>query len=208
MRRVKVLIGAIFLFVWLIAGSAAPAYGQIGKYVPIPAGSDADHALTEINAATDPAQKLTLIDKFAKDIAQGDLAIIADDLYVNYYIGAKDYDKAIEYGEKLFALDPDNFNNAVNMVHAAAEKGDTDKAIAYGEKTAAILKRYKDSPPPEGKNDATWDQQKKNTLDSVKDSVAYVEQLLVNSAYQTKDPAKRAGYLLSLIHNSEPTRRS
>ncbi len=196
MWRVKVLIGALLLFVWFVAGPAAPAYAQIGKYVPIPAGSDADHALVEINATTDPAQKLALIDKFATDLAPGDLAIVADDLYVNYYIGAKNYDKAIEYGEKLFALDPDNFNNGVNMVHAAAEKGDTDKAFSYGDKVVGILKRYKDSPTPEGKNDATWDQQKKSTIDSVQDSVTYVQQLLFNGAYQTKDANKRAALLV------------
>jgi tetratricopeptide (TPR) repeat protein len=197
MRRDKVLIGALLLFVWLIAGPAAPAYGQqIGKYVPIPAGSDADHALAEINSTTDPTQKLALIDKFATTIAQGDMAIVADDLYVNYYIAAKNYDKAFEYGDKLFALDPDNFNNGVNMVHAAAEKGDTDKAFAYGEKVAEILKRYKELPTPAGNNDSSWEDQKKRTLDSVQDSVTYVQKLLINAAYQTKDASKRAPLLV------------
>ena len=72
----------------------------VGKYVPIPAGSDADKALAEIYAATDPAQKLTLIDKFAAGPgAEGDMAIVADDTYVNYYITQKNYDKALEYGD-------------------------------------------------------------------------------------------------------------
>ena len=109
---------ALLLLVW----PALPAYAQIGKFVPIQAGSDADRAVTEINAATDAAQKLALIDKFAASVAQGDMAMVADDLYVNYYLAAKNYDKAFEYGEKLFALDADNFSNAVNMVRAAAEK--------------------------------------------------------------------------------------
>jgi len=196
MWRDKVLIGALLLFVWFVAGPAAPAYAQIGKYVPIPAGSDADHALVEINATTDPAQKLALIDKFAENLAQGDMAIVADDLYVNYYIAAKNYDKAFEYGEKLFALDPDNLNNGVNMVHAAAEKGDTDKAFSYGDKVAGILKRYREKPTPEGNNDTSWADQKKRTLDSVADSVTYVGQLLFNGAYQTKDANKRAALLV------------
>src|SRR5580704_443683 len=80
--------------------AAIPAAAQIGKYVAVPAGSDADHALSEINATTDPAQKLALIDKFAAS-AQGDMAIIADDTYVNYFLTAKNYDKAFEYGDKL-----------------------------------------------------------------------------------------------------------
>lgn len=196
MWRHKILIGALLLSVWVIAGPAVPAYAQIGKYVPIPAGSDADHALAEINATSDPAQKLALIDKFAANLAQGDMAILADDLYVNYYIAAKNYDKAFEYGDKLFALDPDSFSNGVNMVHAAQEKGDTDKAFSYGEKVAGILKRYAELPAPEGNNATSWEDQKKRTLESVHDSVTYVQQLLFNGAYQTKDANQRAALLV------------
>ncbi len=188
------------LFVFMIAAvcalliAAKPATGQIGKYVPVPAGSDADHALSEINSTTDPTQKLTLIDKFAGS-AQGDMAIIVDDLYVNYYIGAKNYDKAFEYGDKLFALDPNNFSNAVNMVRAAQEKGDSDKLFSYGAKAADILKRYKASPAPEGKSAESWEQEKSSNLQSAHDNIVYVQQLIFNGAYQTQDPTKRAAQL-------------
>jgi tetratricopeptide (TPR) repeat protein len=196
MWRDKLLIGALLLWVWIVVGPAAPAYAQIGKYVPIPAGSDADHALTEINATTDPTQKLALIDKFAANLGQGDMAIVADDLYVNYYIAAKNYDKAFEYGDKLFALDPDSLSNGVNMVRAAQEKGDTDKEFSYAENIAGILKRFKAQPAPEGKSDASWEDQKKRTLESAHDNLTYVEQLLFNGAYRTTDVTKRAALLV------------
>jgi tetratricopeptide (TPR) repeat protein len=196
MRRDKVFIGLLLVSAWVALGATSPAYAQIGKYVPIPAGSDADHALSEINATTDPAQKLPLIDKFAAHIAQGDMAIVADDLYVNYYIAAKNYDKAFEYGDKLFALDPDNFTNGVNMVHAAQEKGDTDKLFSYGDKVAGILKRYQDAPAPEGWSQPDWDNQKKQALQNARDSVIYVQQLIFNGAYQTPDVSKRAALLV------------
>jgi tetratricopeptide (TPR) repeat protein len=196
MKRNKVLIGTLLAGVWLVAGGFAATQAQtIGKYVPIPAGSDADKALTEVNAATDPTQKLALIDKFAATAGQTDMAIVADDLYVNYYIAAKNYDKAFEYGDKLFELDADNFNNAVNMVRAAAEKGDTDKAFAYGDNLSAIVKRFQDKPTPEGNNEASWADQKKRVLESAHDNLTYAQQLLFNSAYQSKDATKRAAYL-------------
>jgi tetratricopeptide (TPR) repeat protein len=194
MWRYRVFIG--LLFVVMAMSATMPAYAQIGKYVPIPAGSDADHALTEINATTDPTQKLALIDKFAANIAQGDMAIVADDLYVNYYLAAKNYDKAFEYGDKLFALDPDSFSNGVNMVRAAQEKGDIDKLFSYGDKVAGILKRYHDAPAPEGKSQADWDNEKKQTLQNAQDSVIYVEQLIFNGGYQIPDVTKRAALLV------------
>jgi tetratricopeptide (TPR) repeat protein len=185
------LIGALVLY------GASPVFGQqIGKYVPIQAGSELDHVLTEINAAADPAQKLPLIDKFAAGLGrEGDYPLVADSLYVDYYIGQKNYDKAFEYGDKLFTLDPDNFQNAMNMIRAASEKGDSDRLLAYAEKTAGILKRYKEAPAPTGTDASHWEQQRSQALENNKDGIAYVQQAVYNGALQTKDVGKRAGYL-------------
>jgi tetratricopeptide (TPR) repeat protein len=187
MRRILRFSGFAIVAAYALLFAAMPAAAQIGKYVPVPAGSDADHALSEINATTDPAQKLALIDKFAAS-AQGDMVIVVDDTYVNYYLAAKNYDKAFEYGDKLFAIDPDNFANAVNMVRAASEKGDSDKLFSYGAKAADILKRYKASSVP--------DEEKKRNLENAHDNVVYVQQLVFNGAYQTQDPTKRAALLV------------
>jgi tetratricopeptide (TPR) repeat protein len=195
MRNAIRFFGFVIAAVCALLIAATPAVAQIGKYVPVPAGSDADHALSEINGTTDPTQKLALIDKFAGS-AQGDMAIIVDDLYVNYYLGAKNYDKAFEYGDKLFALDPNNFSNAVNMVRAAQEKGDSDKLFSYGAKAADILKRYKASPAPDGKSAQDWEQEKTSNLQSAHDNIVYVQQLIFNGAYQTQDPTKRAAELV------------
>ena len=168
MKRIAQFFGLLSLFIL----AACPASGQqIGKYVPIPAGSDADHAITEINGTADPAQKLALIDKFSSTLGEGDMAIVADDLYVNYYLAQKNYEKTFEYGDKLFALDPDNFSNAVNMVRAASEKGDIDKLMAYGEKVPGILQRFKASAPPSGMEADNWERQKAATLESNKDNI-------------------------------------
>ncbi|HKW57868.1 MAG TPA: hypothetical protein VJN42_10975 [Candidatus Acidoferrum sp.] len=168
---------------------------QIGKFVSIPAGSDADHALTEINATTDPAQKLALIDKFAATLGQADMGIVADELYVNYYIGQKNYDKAFEYGDKLFALDADNLANAVNMIRAASEKGDAARLAAYAEKGQGIMERYKAAPVPEGADAETWKRQRSDALANNKDNIEYVARAVYLSDYRIGNPAKRAAAL-------------
>jgi tetratricopeptide (TPR) repeat protein len=191
----KRIIGIIGVFTLLVFAARAASGQTIGKFVPIPAGSDTDHALTEINGTADPAQKLALIEKFSSSLGQGDMAIVADDLYVNYYITTKNYDKAFEYGDKLFALDPDNLANAVNMVRAANEKGDIDKLMAYGEKVPGILQRYKALPAPEGVEASTWQRQQKEALDGNKDNITYIEQAMFLGFYRSTNAAKRAALL-------------
>lgn len=188
MRGKRILFGML-LVMGLVAN---PVRAQLGKSITIAAGSEADHQLNEINATTDPVKKLALIDKFAAANSEGNMAIVADEQYVNYYIAAKNYDKAFEYGEKLFALDPDNFSNAVNMVRAAQEKGDTDKLFAYGEKAGGIVQRYRAAPAPSGAGSSDWELRKKEALAATADNQTYVEQALFNAAYRSTDAAKKA----------------
>jgi len=193
MRRIKWLTGAVIL---LGAWNAAIAQ-QIGKYVPIQAGSDVDHALNEINATADPTQKLALIEKFAEGPGkEADYPLVADGLFVEYYLAQRNYDKAFEYGDKVFGLDPDSFQNAINMVRAAAEKGDVDRLISYGEKAGGIIQRYKAAPAPAGTQEANWQEQKARTLEANKDSYTYIQQLVFRGVYQVKDPPKRATLLV------------
>jgi tetratricopeptide (TPR) repeat protein len=200
MQRTRWLIRAaiVVLATWSSAANAQ----QIGKYVPIRAGSDVDHALNEINATNDPAQKLALIQKFADGIGkEGDYPLVADGLFVDYYLGQKNYDKVFEYGDKVFALDPHNFPNAVSLVRAAAEKGDLDRLSAYGEKAGEIVQWYKAAPAPGGTSVGVWEEEKKRTLEANKDTITYVQQLVFRGVYQAKDAAKRAALLVKFAES-------
>jgi len=191
MPRPRILTGLLLLVVVCVSPSSA----QLGKSITIPAGSEVDHQLAAINAATDPAQKLQLIDQFSQSHPDGDYQIVADEQYVNYYLNEKQYDKVFEYGDKLFALDPDNFANAVNLVRAANEKGDTERLFTYGEKASEIVRRYKGATPPSGASAEMWERERTDKLAAIKENQDYIEQSMLNAAYQQKDLAKKADYL-------------
>src|SRR3989475_1639435 len=188
---------SLMIFVTVVMALAlAPLLGaQIGKRVSIGAGTPEDKALAEINAATDPAQKLALIDKFLAEYGKGDMAVVAYELYIAHYMAAKDYDRAYDYGEKLLGVDPDNFSAGVNMVRAAQEKADTRKLFAAGERVAASVARFKAQPPPEGTDAAAWAEQKARALAEAQDNINYVQYTLFNAAYQTREPATRVAML-------------
>src|SRR5580704_15666111 len=146
----------LLVLVVLVLSIAVTAGAQMGRSVPVAAGTDEDKALLEIYSAPDGPAKIALLDKFMADFGKGDFELLGDTLYVQTYLAQKNYAKEYEFGDKALALDPDNLTTVVNMTRAAEAEGNTEKLFANGEKAAAIIERYKSSPPPEGVTADQW----------------------------------------------------
>jgi len=192
MRRVSLIVSLVNLIILTTPGIAS---AQIGKSVAVAAGTPEDAEISAIYAAQDPAQKIALLEKFSAEHATGDLALLADQLYVSAYIAEKNYDKAFEYGDKALTIDPDNFETAVNLVRAAEQSGDSAKMLHYGDITGGILARYKSSSAPAGTSAADWEQTKAEKLKAADPDVQYVEYAFYGSAVKATDPAARAQML-------------
>jgi tetratricopeptide (TPR) repeat protein len=174
-----------------ILGLASGASAQIGKSVPVPAGSDEDKAVAAITAAPDGPEKVALLDKFMTDYGKGDFELLADQLYVQTYLAQKNYAKVYEYGDKALALDPDNLSSAVSIVRAADAQGDMPKLFDTGEKVAAIITRFKASAAPNGVLPDQWATTKQQALTDEQADIGFVEYSLANAAFKTTDPAAR-----------------
>ena len=139
----------LWMLVAVLLSLSVVAKAQIGKNIGVAVGTPEDKAIAEIYAATDSAQKISLLQKFLTDYGSNpDLALLADQLLLNVYQTDKNYEKTIEYGEKVLAIDPENFTAAVTLARAAQEKGDTEKLFANGQRAVAIVQRYKAQAPP------------------------------------------------------------
>jgi tetratricopeptide (TPR) repeat protein len=179
----------------LLVAAPSVARAQITHHAGVPAGSDEDKALTAISSATDPAQKLALIDQFASSFSTTDMQLVADETYVDFYAAQKNSAKVYEYGEKALAIDPDDFDIAVALVRTASDAGDTDRIFGYAEKAGAILQRYKQKPAPDGTTPAAWDDVRKQAIAGDQDNINYVEYAFFNAAYSTKDPSQKAALM-------------
>src|SRR5580704_820983 len=166
---------------------ASVVTAQIGKSVAVAAGTPEDKDRASIYAAPDGPDKIALLDKFMADHGTGDLALLGDQLYAQTYLAQKNYAKVYEYGDKVLALDPDNFSALILMMHAAEEQGDAQRIYAIGEKVGPLLARYQASPAPAGLSEDQWSAQKAQNLKDAQADLNYVQYTMVNTAYKTKD---------------------
>jgi tetratricopeptide (TPR) repeat protein len=183
----------LFVIVFTFAAAGA-ARAQLIRGTTIHAGSPEEKALDEISAATDPVQKLALIDKFMADFGQGDMAVIANELYVSYYADAKNYAKMAEYAQKILALDPDNFNASIHLARAESELGNTAALFDAGEKMTAIIVRYKAQTTPADAVPELWKPKHDQALADQHDQIEYVRNLLANAVFRAQSPADRAAF--------------
>lgn len=188
MRRTSLLVLSLLVL-------AASASAQIGKRVSLRAGTPEDRAVREITRTTDPAEKLALLEKFLAEHGEGDMALLAYDIYMDHYLAEKNFAKVYEYGERALAVDPDAFGVAMRIFTAAQQQGDAARLFDYGARIGEILQRYRALPAPEGMSDEMWQSTRRSTLEEVQDSIKYVEYTLFSTAYNNPDPAAKTAQL-------------
>lgn len=185
MRKILLLSG-FFL------ATATTASAQLTGGMNVQAGTPEAKAVQEINSATDPAQKLALIDKFQADLGKGDTAVLANQLYIDYYLEAKNYAKVAEYSQKQLVADPNNFYAASNLVRAESELHESAKLFDAGERSGTILIQYKAAKPPDGTDAAQWNSHHAQELSDAKDVIQYVQASMLEIVYKTTAPGERA----------------
>jgi len=129
-----------------------------------------------IPRVTDVNKRIEGLDKFVKafpDAPEKNAAQI-NSAYFNAYFMANNLDKAIEYGEKTVASDPQNVDtmNGLAYIYAVVKQSNLDKASEYAQKALGNAQGMK---KPEGVSDADFKSAQDNALGMAHLTLGYVQ---------------------------------
>ena len=128
-----------------------------------------------IPRVTDPNKRIERLDEFAKafpDDAAKNAGQINFDYFTAYRMSNKP-DKAIEYGEKTVAADPNNLDAYSFLAYAySIGRTNPDKAVADAKKSIELAQQLK---KPDSLTDAQFKQAQDNVLGMAHLSLGYVE---------------------------------
>jgi tetratricopeptide (TPR) repeat protein len=174
-----------------------PAAAQEQKqHFTINVGTPEGQMLQAIGQEPDDDKKLALakdfLDKYPKHEGAGWVTSQLEVIYVKQ----KEYDKALEAGDKAFANDPSDLDVAYNSLKAAEGKEDGNLVKTWSARTSEIARKAIASTKAPGDDD------EKQHLEYVKGVDTYSEYALFAMAIKLKDPKQIAELGAALEHQN------
>jgi hypothetical protein len=180
------------LLVLLMA--SLPAGAQKHKLTAINAETPEGKVLQQIMSESDHAKRSELMEQFlAQHSGHNGAGWVMSQLQAGY-LKASNWDKALEVGAKLIAMDKDDLDAAYGNLKASEGKKDADAVVKWAAATSEIAKRQVAAPKPA---DAEAEEQWKQSIDYAKQVDTYTEYAIYSQAMQAADPAQ----VMSLVES-------
>jgi len=174
----------VFLLALLLAGSAMAQRHKVNINTETPEGQ----MLQQIGQEGDGAKQLPMFEKFLEQYPKSENLAWVYSQMEPLYVKANQPDKAIEIGDKLIALDPEDLETALQTLKAAETKKDPDLVKKWSNTTGAIAQKVIATPQPKDEDEVEeW----KKKMDYTKQVNTYSEYALYAMALQTQDPRKK-----------------
>jgi tetratricopeptide (TPR) repeat protein len=185
-------LGLIFLLACALPGLLL-AQGDIRN--PTVDGQTAEGALiTQAGIADDPAEKIkfleTFVEKFSTNVAIGYVYFQLETLY----LGQENYDKTVEYGEKLLKIVPNDLEVRHNLIKGYEGKGDYAALLTMLTETKPLADKVVAGPKPSNLGDGEW----KTQVEYAEGVVQYLEYSLYTSLFKITDGATKVKYVEAL----------
>lgn len=179
-----------FLFALLLAGGLLAQRHKVNINTETPEGQ----ALQAIGQETDDAKRLAMFEKFTQDYGKSENLAWVYAQMQPLYVKANQPDKAVEIGDKLIAIDPDDLETALATLKASEAKKDPDLVKKWSNSTGQIAQKEMTAQMPKDEDEEEW----KKHIDYAKQVNTYSEYALYAMAIQTTDARKKVDLIETL----------
>lgn len=167
------------LSVILLVALAASA--QVDKIV-ITAGSPQDQAVQAINNENDAQKRIAMLQDFVQKFASDPQAVAYGNSQLSQqYFTQGDASKAMEFGEKALAAQPNNLEIIVSLVSVAQKMNASDKVVDLAARGATAFNGIAKQARPEGMSDEQFAARVKSDQDPYRQSDEFLEASAFNA---------------------------
>jgi hypothetical protein len=166
-------------------------HAQLDKIV-IPAGTPEDQALQAISNEPDGQKKLTMYQDFLQKYSSNPAAVAYGNWQVSqYYQGAGDLSKGLEYGDHALASSPHNLDILVSQVNIAQQMKNDAKAFDYAVHGGEVYNSLAKQSKPDGLSDQDFAARVEDEKNAAKGSYEFLESSAYNAITGENDAKAR-----------------
>jgi tetratricopeptide (TPR) repeat protein len=181
------------LIILLLASVSAGA--QVAHLL-IPAGSPEDKALQAISAEGDVEKRIPMLQDFLKQFGGNPQAVIYGQWQLaQQYLDSGDTAKAMEYGQKAMAGQPNNLDILVFLAGAANRAKAYDVVVDCAVRGATAFNGIANEPRPEGVSPELFADHVKTVQGPLQGSYEFLEVAGLNAMLAETNARKRMGYV-------------
>ena len=187
-RNVLFVVTAVLLQTVLLSA-------QAGK-IAIQAGTPEDVQLQAITSEQDPVKKLAMYQDFVQKFSSNPAAVVYGNWQIaQYYQSTGDAQKALDYGDKALAAEPDDLDILVMQAGNAQQVKDSAKVMDYSTRGAKVYNSIGTQPKPDGVSDQDFASQNKDEKTADQSSYDFLEAAAYNAIVGETNPKTRMAYI-------------
>ncbi len=166
-----------------------------GTSVTVAAGTGADAILAKVYSASDPAEKITLLQQALAKYGETPVALLGNDMLMKLHLSQKNYAEAAAAGARILERDSRNVSAHINLGRAALGQGDMEGALTHAEHVQKLLEEGKTLPPPEGVSPDDWKNEEERVLRSLQAELPSLQYDLFLATYKVEPASARSAAL-------------
>jgi tetratricopeptide (TPR) repeat protein len=175
---------------------ASVGAGAQVAHLLIPAGSPEDKALQAINAEGDAEKRIPMLQSFLQQFAGNPQAVIYGQWQLGQqYLDSGDIPKAMDYGQKALAGQPNNLDILVFLAGAANKAKAYDVVVDCAVRGATAFNGIASEPKPEGVSPELFADHIKTLQEPSRGAYEFLEVAGLNAMVAETSAKKRMGYV-------------